>query len=68
MQDPAEFITVPADPKYHRFAVTATGFNLIFCFIDRPPKSLFFGGIPPPGDQAAMQVVSAARLGPMISR
>uniref|UniRef100_A0A674PGJ4 Oxysterol-binding protein n=1 Tax=Takifugu rubripes TaxID=31033 RepID=A0A674PGJ4_TAKRU len=30
MQDPAEFITVPADPKYHRLAVTATGFNLIF--------------------------------------
>lgn len=42
MQDPAEFITVPADPKYHRLAVTATGFILIFCFIDFPPKSLFF--------------------------
>lgn len=42
MQDPAEFITVPADPKYHRLAVTATGFNLIFCFIDFPPKSFFF--------------------------
>uniref|UniRef100_A0A674PBE6 Oxysterol-binding protein n=1 Tax=Takifugu rubripes TaxID=31033 RepID=A0A674PBE6_TAKRU len=42
MQDPAEFITVPADPKYHRLAVTATGFNLIFRFIDFPPKSLFF--------------------------
>lgn len=42
MQDPAEFITVPADPKYHRLAVTATGYNLIFSFIDFPPKSLFF--------------------------
>lgn len=68
MQDPAEFITVPADPKYHRLAVTATGFNLIFCFIDFPPKNLFFLCVPPPGDQAATQVVSAARLGPMISR
>lgn len=42
MQDPAEFITVPADPKYHRLAVTATGFNLISSFIDFPPKSFLY--------------------------
>lgn len=37
MQDPAEFITVPADPKYHRLAVTATGFNLsvLLTFLQR---------------------------------
>lgn len=71
MQDPAEFITVPADPKYHRLVIiiiTAL-FPKLFCFSDFSQKRLLsVVFIPPPGDQAAMSVVSAVRLELMISR
>lgn len=68
MEDPAEFITVPADPKYHRwlpvclflmsltlinvFVIKLHSFGLLF-------KCMFFC---PPGDPAATLVGSAVRL------
>lgn len=65
MQDPAEFITVPADPKYHRLAIVIATLQFATSFSGLMTDSV---RIPPPEDQAAMSVASVARLEPMISR
>lgn len=74
MEDPAEFITVPADPKYHRF-ITPCFSNFIFkscvVFIARVIlsfKMYAFLFICPPGDLGATSAGSAVRLEWMISR
>jgi len=73
MEEPAEFITVPADPKYHRlltvclFQMRRISFrhiNLVFVVVVVLVVILL---LCPPGDLAATPVGSAVRLAWKIS-
>lgn len=63
MQDPAEFITVPADPKYHRSAAV-----VVVTVLLSQRRRFTAVCVPLPGDRAAASVASAVRLELMISR
>lgn len=66
MEDPAEFITVPADPKYHRLATSIFQGFLLFNLL-RPVSNGELLACPP-GGLAATSVGSAVRLEQTISQ
>lgn len=73
MEDPAEFITVPADPKYHRLIALSVisysnlvGFYCVCVLVNFKMYAFLF--ICPPGGLGAMSAGSAVRLEWMISQ